>query len=154
MCWRGYVRVYLDVSCLNRPFDDQDQVRIRIESEAVAVIFERLDSGEWEHVSSEMASIETDAISDKKRRVRVRQLFPPKKSILKLTQSVKDRAVELENIGFKAADGLHIAAAENASADVLLSCDDRLCRLASRVKLQLHVRVANPVAWLKEIDGA
>jgi hypothetical protein len=34
------VKIYLDVSCLNRPFDDQGQVRIRLETEAVTIILE------------------------------------------------------------------------------------------------------------------
>ena len=33
-------RIYLDVCCLNRPFDDQAQERVRLESEAVkSVLF-------------------------------------------------------------------------------------------------------------------
>ena len=31
-------RIYLDVCCLNRPFDDQNQPRIRLESEAILII--------------------------------------------------------------------------------------------------------------------
>ena len=34
--------IYLDVSCLNRPFDDQSQDRIRRESEAVLEIFDEI----------------------------------------------------------------------------------------------------------------
>jgi hypothetical protein len=34
-------RIYLDVCCLNRPFDDQCQERIRLESEAILLILER-----------------------------------------------------------------------------------------------------------------
>ncbi len=41
------VKVYLDVCCLNRPFDDQRQSRIRLESEAVLLILARCKSGEW-----------------------------------------------------------------------------------------------------------
>jgi hypothetical protein len=32
------VRIYLDACCLNRPFDDQTQARIRLEAEAVLMI--------------------------------------------------------------------------------------------------------------------
>ena len=35
--------VYLDVCCLNRPFDDQTQDRIRLESEAVLLILTTLN---------------------------------------------------------------------------------------------------------------
>jgi predicted nucleic acid-binding protein len=148
------MKVYLDVSCLNRPFDDQGQMRIRLETEAVTLILEQFDSGTWEHVSSEMARIEIDAMPDAERRARVTLLLPEEKAILKLTPGVFDRAAALEKLRFKPADALHVAAAEELAADALLSCDDRLCRLAERVAGQLRVRVVNPLDWLKEIGNA
>jgi len=39
------MKIYLDVSCLNRPFDDQAQVRIRIETAAITFVLERIDAG-------------------------------------------------------------------------------------------------------------
>jgi hypothetical protein len=36
------LRIYLDACCLNRPFDDQTQERIRLESEAVLLNHEAL----------------------------------------------------------------------------------------------------------------
>ncbi len=148
------MKIYLDVSCLNRPFDDQMQVRIRLEAEAVLLILERFDDGAWQQVSSDMAAIETDAMPDEDRRAQVRLLLPEGKSILKLTPAVWARAAELEALGFKPADAVHVAAAEHSTADVFLSCDDRLCRLAKRRTSQLRVRVANPMDWLKEIGDA
>jgi predicted nucleic acid-binding protein len=127
------VKIYLDVSCLNRPFDDQSQVRIHLEAEAVVLILERLDRGEWTQLSSEMAVIEIGAIPDVDRRERVQLLLPAEKSILKLTRAVWERAAELEALGFKPADAVHIAAAEESGADVFLSCDDRLCRRTSDI---------------------
>jgi len=148
------IKLYLDVSCLNRPFDDQHQARIRIESTAVTLIFERMDAGVWRQVSSEMAIIEIDAIPDADRRNRVRMLLPESESIMKLKKATFDRAKELELLGFKPADAVHVAAAERAKADLLLSCDDRLCRLAKRRQNELQVRIMNPVDWLKEIEDA
>ena len=58
------MNIYLDVSCLNRPFDDQAQARIRREAEAITIILEQCELGDWQHVSSEMASIEIDAMPD------------------------------------------------------------------------------------------
>ena len=70
------VKIYLNVSTLNRLFDDQEQARIRLEAAAVGMILERVDEGRWIHVSSEMAQIEIDAIPDPKRQARVRLLLP------------------------------------------------------------------------------
>ena len=74
--------------------------------------------------------------------------------ILKLTPTLWDRAADLERLGFKSADAVHVAAVERAGADAFLSCDNRLCRVAKRNKHHLRVRVANPVDWLKEVDRA
>jgi predicted nucleic acid-binding protein len=148
------LRVYLDTSCLNRPFDDQSQARIRLESEAVVLILERIDRGDWEDVSSEMARIEVDAIPDEDRRGRVWQLLPEEEQLLKLDEAILERAVELQAIGFKSSDAVHIAAAEELGADALLTCDDRLNRRAKRYRKRLNVHVANPCDWLQEIENA
>jgi len=145
------VKVYLDVSCLNRPFDDQRQMRIRLEAEAVTLILEQCDRGDWEQVSAEIARIEINAMPDADRKARVQLLLPDEKAILTLTQPVFERAASLGPLGFKPADALHVAAAETLRADVLLSCDDRLCRAARRRRGALKVRVVNPLDWLKEI---
>ncbi|MGH2585054.1 MAG: hypothetical protein ACRDJE_09075 [Dehalococcoidia bacterium] len=35
------MRIYFDVCCLNRPFDDQRQERVRLETEALLIAFGR-----------------------------------------------------------------------------------------------------------------
>jgi len=145
------VKIYLDVSCLNRPFDDQSQARIRLESEATTMILEQCDVGSWHQVSSEMATIEIEGIPDADRRARVQLLLLDAKPVLKLTGAIYERAETLETLGFKAADAVHVAAAEALKVDVFQTCDDRLCRLAKRRQAQLSVQVANPLDWLKEI---
>jgi predicted nucleic acid-binding protein len=143
-------RIYLDVSCLNRPFDDQSQVRIRLEAEAIVLILERLDVGVWRQVSSGIAVIEIDAIADEERRVNVRRFLPEPEDVHPLSKTTFERAQQLEKLGFKAADAVHVAAAEECRAEVLLSCDDRLCKLAKRHEKRLRVAVANPLTWLQE----
>ena len=147
------MKIYLNVSCLNRPFDDQEQARIRLEAAAVGMILERVDEGRWVHVSSEMARIEIDANPDPKRRARVHLLLPEAGHIVKLTPALFARGAALELLGFKPADALHVAAAEAAAADVLLSCDDRFCRTARRHAKRLRVAVHNPLNWIDEVEN-
>jgi hypothetical protein len=85
------LKIYLDVSCLNRPFDDESQARIRLEAEAIRLIVERIDAGEWQHVSSDAAVLETEAIPDSDRRERVRLLLPKDEDILDLNEDVANR---------------------------------------------------------------
>lgn len=146
------MKIYLEVSCLNRPFDDQSQTRIRLEAEAVALVMERMDLGVWEQVSSQMATLEVESIGDPDRKECVQTLLEDVELYVRLTDKEFSRAAILEELGFKAADALHVAAAETALADVLLSCDDRLCRLAKRCRRQLLVQVINPLVWLQELE--
>lgn len=145
------MKIYLDVSCLNRPFDDQTQMRIRLEAEATTAILEKCDRGEWQQVSSQMANIEIHAMPDADRRARVQRLLPDPKVMLQLTENIYARAGNLEKLGFKPADAVHVAAAESLVADLFLSCDDRLVNTARRRRDQLKVKVANPLDWLKEV---
>jgi predicted nucleic acid-binding protein len=147
------MKIYLDVSCLNRPFDDQKQRRIHLESAAVTMILDEIDSGRWEQVASRMSEIEVQAISDEVRRRRVLQLLPQSK--MELSEAVYRRARQLVERRLGAADAVHIAAAEALGADVLLTCDDRFLRRAIKLADELNIRIANPIDWLKEqIDAA
>ena len=47
-------KIYLDVCCLNRPFDDQTQARIRLEAEAILMILAQCETGHWEWIGSEL----------------------------------------------------------------------------------------------------
>ena len=145
------MKIYLDVSCLNRPFDDQTQARIRLEAEAVTIILAECEAGLCEQVSSEIARIEIDANPDETKRGRVALLLPQPDAIINLTKRHFGRAAELQKLGFKPADALHVAAAESLAADVVLTCDDRLCRAGRRARAHLRVPVTNPVEWLTEI---
>ncbi len=54
------MRVYLDNCAFNRPFDDQSQIRIRLESEAKLYIQEKIEKKEIELVWSYILDIEND----------------------------------------------------------------------------------------------
>ena len=143
--------VYLDVCCLNRPFDDQTQTRIRLEAEAVVMVLARCQTGDWEWVSSEVVDLEIERTPDPGRRHRVRLLVSTARRWIQMDTQVKVRAQEIETWGIDAFDALHLACAESGGVDVLLTTDDRLLRRCADRSLDLHVRVANPLVWIQEI---
>ena len=85
---------------------------------------------------------------------RVGLLLPERGNIVILTPAIFARAAMLKTLGFKPADAVHLAAAEDGAADVLVSCDDRFCRTAARHRKSLRVAVRNPLEWLKEMEHA
>jgi len=142
--------IYLDVCCLNRPFDDQSQDRVRIETAAILVILRRVDQGEWRWVGSEAVADEIDQAPDLERRRRVQLLTT--KATMSLVGGPGDRAraSEIVALGFEVYDAVHLAFAERARVDALLTTDDKFLRRARREAAQLRVRVENPVIWLNE----
>jgi hypothetical protein len=56
--------IYLDVSALSRPFDDQDFMRIRLETEAVNLILSKVREGGLRLLVSSVHWKEIDAIQD------------------------------------------------------------------------------------------
>ncbi len=140
-------RIYLDVCCFNRPFDDQSQARIRIETEAVLGILERCEVGEWELIGSEMIETEVSQIADQERRQRIESALEMARSRIIVDDRIENRGNELQSLGFQGFDAIHVACAEMAQADVFLSTDDRLLRRAVRYRERLTVTVNNPAIW-------
>ncbi len=144
-------KIYLDVCCINRPFDNQTQDRIHIESEAVLLIISHFESGEWEWIGSEIVDWEIDENPDSVKRVRIKLLAQQIDHSVLLGSAEAERADELEKLGFDSFDALHLACAETGGADVFLTTDDRLLSLAILLAEKIAVRVVNPVDWLKEM---
>lgn len=145
------MKIYLDVCCLNRPFDDQTQDRIRLEGEAVLLILTHLELGEWQWIGSEVLDFEIEQTPNPERRWRVRLLTTYVRNSIVVEEAEIERAEQLEALGFHPFDALHLACAESGNVDVFLTTDDQLLRLASRLSGQLRVRVENPLTWLKEV---
>lgn len=145
-------KIYLDVCCLNRPFDDWSQPRVRLEAEAILAIIGRIQADDWLMISSTALVSEIAQTPEPTKRQQVMDLLAVAKIELKVTPEHIERAANLQTLGFKPFDALHIACAEAANADVLITTDDRLLRKATTYTDQLHVQVQNPLHWMIETN--
>jgi hypothetical protein len=145
-------RIYLDVCCLNRPFDDQDQPRIRLESEAILMILVEGEQGQWTWVGSELLTWEISKTPDPERRRRVQLLASHMHHTVSVGQSEIARAQQIQAWSITAFDALHLACAESGQVDVFLTTDDPLLRKAAAHAEQLRLRVENPLTWLREVS--
>lgn len=143
-------RIYLDVCCLNRPFDDQSIDRIHLESEAIMLILKRFEAVEWTWISSAVIDYEVDQTPDFERKRRVNTLLSSAHQVVLLTEEIIRRGDEIKQLGFGSYDALHIASAEAGEADVVLTTDDKLIRLAMRHLREIRVLVSNPLQWFQE----
>ncbi|TXH70789.1 MAG: PIN domain-containing protein [Thiothrix sp.] len=145
------MKIYLDVCCLNRPFDDQSQMRIHLEAEAVLAIIRQVEFGAWSWISSDAVAYEIYKTPNEERQERLWQVEQKATERLELTDEVFQQADTLQQLGFTEYDALHLAFAIHAKVDVMLSTDDKLVKRAHANSASLPIKVANPLAWLQEV---
>jgi hypothetical protein len=143
----------MDVCCLNRPFDDQTQDRIHMESEAILTILGHCETGNWELVGSEIIDLEILKIPDKYRKERVFHLSIISKVKVEVNKQVWDKYGELRKINLTHFDALHIACAEIGKADIFLTTDDDIIKKINKSNIELKVDIKNPIKWLMEVEN-
>ena len=146
------MKIYLDTCCLNRLSDRQIQERIRQETEAVNIMLSNFRTKRWHWISSSILQFEINQNPDLDQRVSLTTLLQLGHQTIFVGGEEILRGEELEGLGFKELDALHIACAESGNADILLTTDDRMLKRAKRYRAQLQVRVENPYTWLQEIN--
>lgn len=122
------LRIYLDTSVYNRPFDDQSQPRIWLESLAFSLILESIEHGDLDLIASSVIEYETSRNPYEVRRRWIHGIIAIARENRLVNEAIRIRAKELEMGGIKSLDALHVATAEAAQADYFVTCDDRLIR--------------------------
>ncbi|MGB5772087.1 MAG: PIN domain-containing protein [Crocosphaera sp.] len=143
-------RIYMDVCCFNRPFDDWSQLRIRLEAEAILTIINYFQTEDWLLISSIALDSEIEQTPDLERKQQVKDLLTLAQTKIPLTEVIQERTKTLVTLGFKSFDALHLAYAESGIVDVFLTTDDRLLNKATLTQAILKVPVKNPISWLME----
>jgi predicted nucleic acid-binding protein len=144
------MRVYLDACCLSRLTDDQSQARIREEAEAVEQVLAGVRRGTVELLSSEVLDDEVRRNPSMDRRVEAQTTLSLAATSTKIDEAIALRAQSLVGFGYGPFDALHLAAAESAGADALLTTDDRFLKRTARKLGNPRIPVRNPLSWIKE----
>jgi predicted nucleic acid-binding protein len=139
--------IYLDNSALNRPFDDQKQPRIWLETLALSLILQMVEAGEIDLVKSPVHFMENDESPFVLRRQWVEHCLHLARREAGLDESVKSRARDLQRAGLKPLDALHVSCAEAAGGSHFLTCDDRLIR-----RYAGKIAVLNPLDFVLELN--
>lgn len=121
-------QIYLDTSVYNRPFDDQGQPRIWLETLAFSVILQMIEEQRIALVTSSVIRYENSRNPFPDRQRWVNQVIALASTSQRVDTSIRHRAVTLESMGVKALDALHMACAEAVGVDWFVTCDDRLRR--------------------------
>ena len=139
------MKIYLDNCCYNRPYDDQSNIVNRLEAEAKLFIQDSIRENNLDLVWSSVNDFENNAnISpEKKERIADWKYIASERCVL--NETILEKALELEQIGLRAKDALHIASAINTKCDFFITTDKKI--LNKNVK---DIRLINPINFVEE----
>ena len=118
--------VYLDNCCFNRPFDDQLQPLIKLETEAKLLIQTEVIAGKLDLIWSFILDYENinNPFFHKKRQIALWETRAAK--IVAPSPGILSHAENMMQLGIKRKDALHVSCAVAASADFFITADKKL----------------------------
>ena len=145
------MKIYLDNCCLNRPFDDQTNSRIRLETEAIKIVLSLCEQKltDWQLIISDISLYEIGNTPETSKRKALEWLTTIATHCINLTDKIVTRAHEFEESGLQAFDALHLACAEQ-NADILLTVDDKFLKKSQSLQ-KLKIEAVNPLKWIDEV---
>ncbi len=138
------MRVYLDNCAIQRPLDDQTQLRIRAETEAVLGLLALCEAGTLDLVVSGVHHVENLQCPHPDRHDHVNDVLNLARSYVPATPDILRRAKQYESLGIKRFDSLHLASAVEAKVDYFCTTDDRLLRKGKAADT-IDVSVVSPL---------
>jgi hypothetical protein len=127
------VKLYLDMCVYNRPFDDQSQPRIMIETQIFITLLSMISGGRFDLINSFALEYENSKNPNIENMLKISDLLGYSTDYISCDEGILDRSLELEKRGLMGMDAVHIACAEKAKADFFVTCDDDLIKKLERI---------------------
>ena len=141
------MRIYLDNCCFNRPYDEQSQAKVKLETEAKQFIQDLVKIKEIELIWSYVLDFENSRNSSDEKRLSIQSWKQLAIQNILENEAVLTRMENLEELGFKSLDALHISCAIEGKADIFLTTDNGILTRKNLVK---EIRLMNPIHFFEE----
>jgi predicted nucleic acid-binding protein len=155
------VMVYINTNVFCRPFDDQGQKRVLLETEAFITILTWINEGKLELLSSQTLDAEISNIDDPaKREYALDMLEVYTTKYVTLDQHILTLSGRIHRkYCVDPIDAQHLASACLGGAAYLITCDDELWRIKASVikrhilKEGFKLKVMNPIEFVEAFKG-
>ena len=151
LCGGRAVRVYLDMCAWKRPYDTPHSERVRLEGLAVAGLLDEAAGGRVTIVSSEALEVENAKNPSWRRRDEVARLLVMHE-VVQADDEAFSRAQELEELGLRALDALHVACAERGGCDYFVTTDRRLRKAVAGHRAAVGVDAIDPLQAMRLVE--
>ncbi len=144
------MRLYLDLCCFNRPFDDQSQLLVRLQTEAKLAVQESIRNGTHTLIWSAILDLENADNPDPERKTAIAAWKSLAEVHVITTVAVEDLATTLAGDELKPMDALHMASAIEAGAGCFLTTDNQILR---KMKSRAEIHILDPVDWIRKTEA-
>jgi len=138
-------RLYLDNCCLNRPFDDQQQLKIKLETDAKLFIQQEILIGNFDLAWSYVLDYEIGISPFEERKEKFKHWKDVAKYFCTEEEGILLEAEKLAEKKFKIIDALHISAAKYLHCDYIITTDRKMLN-----KEVTDILIVNPIDFLQK----
>lgn len=132
------MKLYIDLCLYYRPFDDQSDERIELETNVLLMLLGYASCGKACLVNSFALEFENSKNPNLENRLKVSSLLNYATDYIEYDEKILTRSLGIEENGIMSMDALHIACAESANVDFYITCDDKLVKqLKKQEKLKI-----------------
>jgi len=143
------LKIYLDICSYSRPFDDQSQMKIRLETEAKLYIQSSVKENKYALVWSYMLDFENSVnpYEDSKNAISLWKDIAHEYCFS--SDEILALGKEIMKFGIKEKDSLHIACAIKNECDYFISTDRKLLN-----KPITKIKIINPIDFILETEDS
>jgi predicted nucleic acid-binding protein len=139
------MRIYLDNCCFNRPFDRQDDITTRLETEAKLYIQSQIKAGTLKLVWSYILDFENSRNPFLFKQQAIAAWRKLAVMDVEETDEIIQQAKILYNKGLKSHDALHLACAFAGKCEYFFTTDKGILR---KTQMLTNLKVLNPIMFL------
>ena len=141
--------IYLDLCCFNRPFDDQTQIRIYLESQAKLHIQQSILEDSFQLVWSYVLDFENSHNPFPERRELIARWKLHSSYDIAANEEIIKLAHQFNHAGLKKLDALHVACAVYAEAHYFITTDDGILKKARLIDA---IKIVDPIQFVTEVS--
>ena len=144
------IKVYLDNCCYNRPYDNQSQVRISLETQAKLQIQSMIRNKTIDLASSYVLMYENSKNPYEIRKNTIHSFVKENVTTyidVDFADEIKVLADEVIATGIKTADAYHVACAILSDSNYFVTTDDRLLKYKTDKLI-----IADPIQFIKDME--
>ena len=145
------MRIYLDSCCFNRPYDNQSNQRVSMETKAIQLVQNEIRNGNIDLATSYILRYENDKSPFLVKKTYIEDFIQKYSSVYVTSDREADMvsiAKSIIDTGVKQYDAYHVACAILAKCDYFLSTDKRLLKFKTN-----DINLLNPVDFLDIYGG-